>query len=148
MTRCNLCRLSTRDQLLIRRIIVNDKDKCCVLCFKEDELRNHLFCRCDFSKRLWADLVKCLGAESDLSADEFCMFMSNHLKMKNEKICRIMSVIWLTRNAFILKRDIPNFEECKLNIKTKAWKWLMVASNFKSSCSFFDWFNVSLYCFN
>ena len=117
---------------MIIRIIVNDRDKCCILCFKEDKSRNHLFSICDFNRRLWAELVKWLGAESDLSAKEFYMLTLNHLKMKNEKVHRVMNVIWLvtfwiiwlTCNAVIFKRDIPNLEECKLNIKTKAWEWL------------------------
>lgn len=132
--------------MLIKGIIVNERDKCCILYFKEDESRDHLFCSCDFSRRLWVDLVKWLGAKINLLAEEFSMFTLNHLKMKNVKVRRIISVIWLatisiiwlTCNIVIFKGDIPDFEECKLNIKTKVWEWLRVVSNFKSSCRFFD----------
>lgn len=80
--------------MLKRRIIVNDRHKCCILCFKEDKSRDHLFSRCEFSRRLWAELVKWLGAELDLSVEEFSMLTLNNLNMKNEKVWTISSVIW------------------------------------------------------
>lgn len=39
-----LNRLATRDQLVKRRILIDDRDKCLALYFKDDESKQHIFC--------------------------------------------------------------------------------------------------------
>lgn len=73
-------------------------------------------------------------------------------KVKDEDDCKILSVIWLTAiwkiwlmcNTVMFKGNIPKFEQCLLTIQFKAWKWLLVSYNSKSSYNFYDWYTSSL----
>ena len=67
-----------------------------MLYFKEDESRNHLFCSCDFNRSLWAKVIKWLGANTNLSADDFSLFSCKHIKVKEKEVRRILSVLWFT----------------------------------------------------
>ncbi|CAI8590122.1 unnamed protein product [Vicia faba] len=63
-------RLPIRDQLRRRRIVVNDRDSCCMFCFREEENFSHLFDTCNFTRRIWDKVVEWIGGDVDLSAEE------------------------------------------------------------------------------
>lgn len=85
----------------------------------------------------------------------FVLFSFKYHKVKDEEDRIILNVIWLTAiwniwlmgNTVMFKGSIPNFKEYWSNIKFKAWEWLQVSFNSKSSCNFYDWYNSPLFCF-
>lgn len=46
-------RLPTRDELSKRNVLDSDRDKCCVLCFREEENAEHLFFKCQKMQAVW-----------------------------------------------------------------------------------------------
>ena len=71
------CEIPTRDQLVRKRIFVDDRDKCCVLCFKEDESQHHLFGRCEFNNKIWVAIAKWLELNIFLTLEDLSSFILN-----------------------------------------------------------------------
>lgn len=123
-------RLPTRDQLVRMRILFDDRDKCCVLCFKVDESKQHAFNSCNSSSSIWAAIVTLLGPDIGLSVEDVSSFPFKPHMVKVTEERRLVSVMWLAVisniwfmcNRVIFKGCIPKFEECWANIKVKAWE--------------------------
>ncbi|XP_050919333.1 uncharacterized protein LOC127136861 [Lathyrus oleraceus] len=122
--------LPTRDQLMKRRILCDDRDKCCVFCFKIDESKQHVFDNCDFSWRIWTTIASWLGLAFELSTEDLSPFPFKYHLMKVSEERRFVSVIWLVvvwniwlvRNVVMLKENISKFEECRSSAMFKSWE--------------------------
>ncbi|KAI5393192.1 hypothetical protein KIW84_060353 [Lathyrus oleraceus] len=123
-----LSRLLTRDQLVKKRILFDDRDKYCVFCFKVDESKHHVFSNCNFNSSIWTSIVTCLGPDIGLSAEDVPSFSFKPHMVKVIEERKLGSVIWLAaiwniwlmRNGVMFINYIPKFEECRPNIKVKA----------------------------
>lgn len=78
--------------------------------------------------------------------EDLFSFSFKFQKVKDDEDCKILSVIWLAViwniwlicNTVMFKGNIPNFEPYLSTIQFKAWKWLHVSYNSKSSYHFYD----------
>lgn len=62
-------RFPTRDQLLREMILIDDRDKCCALFFKDDESKQHVFSSCDFNSRICASIVTWIDPKLGLTEE-------------------------------------------------------------------------------
>ncbi|CAL5198598.1 unnamed protein product [Lathyrus oleraceus] len=69
--------LPTRDQLVRRGIVVDDRDNNCAFCFKEEESNIHLYDMCEVTGRIWAKVGNRLGNNLTLSIEELSSFILN-----------------------------------------------------------------------
>ncbi|GKD14790.1 RNA-directed DNA polymerase, eukaryota, reverse transcriptase zinc-binding domain protein [Tanacetum coccineum] len=101
-------RLMTRDKLLIWR--PNDDFKC-ALCNKCPDSHNHLFFTCDFSKRIWNELLKMLNVRlsgcSDQIIDEMKALPANNIWSIVRRLvcCASVYYIWQERNNRLFKNE-------------------------------------------
>lgn len=75
--------------------MVDERDKCYALCFKEDESEQHLFGRCKNTSRIQTSVAKWLGIKVDLAIEDLSCFILNYPEMNDEEDRSIISVIWL-----------------------------------------------------
>ncbi|CAI8590011.1 unnamed protein product [Vicia faba] len=91
--RIMLNRLSSKDQLAKRSIIVSDQDKVCVFCSADFEDLEHLFFKCSFFKRVWDSIYMWLNLQNLEEAvgsnhlDQFVRALGG--KIRKKKICLV-----------------------------------------------------------
>ncbi|GJS41728.1 RNA-directed DNA polymerase, eukaryota, reverse transcriptase zinc-binding domain protein [Tanacetum coccineum] len=102
-------RLMTQDKLLIWR--PNDDFKC-ALCNKCPDSHNHLFFTCDFSKRIWNELLKMLNVRLcgcwDQIIDEMKALPANRniwSIVRRLVCCASVYYIWQERNNRLFKNE-------------------------------------------
>ena len=61
--RCIRDRIATRDHLVRRGIISNDRDKVCVFCFGDLETLDHLMVSCPFTRMVWRRIFSWIGLD-------------------------------------------------------------------------------------
>ncbi|KAI5448008.1 hypothetical protein KIW84_015444 [Lathyrus oleraceus] len=71
-----LNRIPTKDQLGSMRILIDDRDKCCTLFFKDNESKQHVFFSCEFSSKIQAAIVIWISPELGLTVEDLFLFSS------------------------------------------------------------------------
>lgn len=97
-------KIATREALFRRRILRSQTDKCCVLCFEEDETALHLFLQCRVTKMVWQQVFSWLGETVDETDDLISHFMEFGRLLKGKKQRGVKHLIWL---ALVWNRKCP-----------------------------------------
>ncbi|XP_058757877.1 uncharacterized protein LOC131631117 [Vicia villosa] len=143
-----LGRLLTRENLKNRGILVEDRDCCCVFCFKALESSNHLFESCPFTTRIWNKVGDWLGNSVKITIEELKNFGEHLEKIKALEEQLTVGVIWLaivwnlwlSRNAILFKGNIFNFNnDCYSVIVLVSWKWFRTVNASSMTCNFHYW---------
>ncbi|CAI8598427.1 unnamed protein product [Vicia faba] len=100
-SRLTFNRLPTRDQLVRRGIVIDDREKSCVFCFREEQSKAHLFGLCVVTRRIWSNGGIWLGRNLELSNEELASFILNCHKVKKKKIRTLLGWFgWLSLGIF------------------------------------------------
>jgi hypothetical protein len=88
-------KIPTREALFNKGIITNNHERCCDLCFRENEDTNHIFFNCSRSVEVWRIIIRWMGIKAIPFANicnHFILF-GNSLKEATNK--RSRHIIWL-----------------------------------------------------
>nr|XP_025662026.1 uncharacterized protein LOC112757684 [Arachis hypogaea] len=104
---------------LSRLGVIDQDDKRCVLCNKEDELIHHLFLGCDFAWQVWSAWISAFGrpwAFLELLKDHFLSWTDEPRRKEDRKqhlrcFCAIIWHIWLERNRRLFQNEGKGVEE-------------------------------------
>lgn len=89
-------KLSSRKQLLRRRIITQDQEVICVICNLQVEDINHLMLHCTKLNRLWSKVFLWLDLHS-FTVDDCCSHLLKYVDLlKGKMSSNKVGVIWLT----------------------------------------------------
>ncbi|XP_058742452.1 uncharacterized protein LOC131614937 [Vicia villosa] len=147
-------RLATRDQLIRRGILEGDDNCRCPLCNSAAESSEHLFLRCNWSVRIWADIWGWLGIlplRNNASTNCRSHFLSTFHALNNKVgKGREVSVwlatcwcLWNARNGIIFNNETLDIDEILFKIKMLTWWWLQIGLN-RLNCNFYEWFKNPL----
>ncbi|XP_058733646.1 uncharacterized protein LOC131605289 [Vicia villosa] len=150
--RLMLNRLPSKDQLSKRNIIHRDEDKVCVLCVSVLENLEHLFFFCDFSKKVWENILiwmevklvgNVAGAEHILQCTQ-----AVYGKTRKKNLCIIwlatVWMLWNTRNNFIFNNTSLVLDDVIVSIKLVSWIWHSIGAKKGGVLSFYFWLKAPL----
>lgn len=140
-------RVPTKNNLLRRGIVVDDRDKICTFCFHPLEDIGHLLCSCSFSYDVWRKCFDWLGFEmvgSNILRNHYCQFVTGQGGKTMKKMLNIIwqSVcwsIWKARNDAIFKGTRINTGDILEGVKFRSWKWLRSFFHSSFIYSLHDW---------
>lgn len=90
-----LARLPMRDALLHRGVVPVTHERCCPLCFEQDETIWHLFLSCMFTTQVWRGIYSWLGFSKCNSLDSLAQFQHFGSLIQNTCTKKVTYVIWL-----------------------------------------------------
>ena len=111
----------------------------CVMCKKANESIDHLFLHCDFSLRLWCNILKVFGRVWVIprsSNDFLCLGQGLFLNNKGKVLWKVVSiatfwVIWLERNNRIFEEGEESVEFLWDRLRLWVAIWLQNCKDFK-----------------
>lgn len=119
-----LDRISTREELFKRGVLTSTRDLCCVLCFKEIETTTHLFCRCEFTKKVWRKIVSWIRLDVDVQDDVLINFFQFGELIKGRKRRELKHLLWIAvvynlwvaRNKVLFRGEVTNVRSIVMSI--------------------------------
>jgi hypothetical protein len=90
-----LDKLTTREALYRKGVVTNNLERCCVLCFRENEDTHHVFINCSISVQVWQFIFKWMGTNLTLPIDVQRHFSLFGELSKGDKSNRYRHIIWL-----------------------------------------------------
>lgn len=124
-------KLPTRDMFLSRGVMVANNDVNCVLCSRECESVNHLFC--DFSYHVWMAINLWIGVVGPMQNNGIGHFLQFAGALKGKRFRRgrhviwmdVVWVLWMTHNNIIFKEGVVDLIDVIANIKVLSWNWFV-----------------------
>ncbi|PNX76224.1 ribonuclease H [Trifolium pratense] len=148
-------RVPTKYNLLLRGILNNDSEGCCVWCGNR-ETANHLFLHCPTMFVVWYEIFKWLGVVVVVMPPNlFFLFDCFMVLAKTKKERKglllvwhsVIWSIWRARNNHIFKNKVVEPREIVDEVKVLSWKWTADRSKI-SPCLFYEWSWDAGSCFN
>ncbi|CAK8542939.1 unnamed protein product [Lathyrus sativus] len=146
--RLALDRLSTRSNLMRRKVIDFSQNSDCVFCSSSYKDVPHLFFSCSKSSLVWNRICDWVDIEN-ISKD--CC--STHVKVwklrllgrcKEDKINSIWFIscwsVWRDRNNTFFRNETIDVEDIVIDIKVISWNWLILGRQESNHCSLYEWF--------
>jgi hypothetical protein len=146
-------RVPTKENLIRRKVLLNDDSQRCVFCGTSAETLEHLFLYCTFSFQVWKHVFSWLGVS--LLLPHSIVSLLNFLaslhgpKGKRKGLVMLWSAviwsIWRHRNSLIFENGALDLAGLVEEIKTTSWKWWIGRSN-SSPCLLYEWISEPGIC--
>jgi hypothetical protein len=150
-----LHKLPTKEDLFHKGIIINNLERKCILCNRENEDLEHVFFHCHVAKQVWQSILKWLHSSSILFEN-----VSQHFTLFGDifqgKLCnRFHHLIWLattwsiwrTRNNTLFRGAQVNVTNLVDQIIFISWFWI-IGRGCNVDLDFFAWCNNPIACFH
>jgi hypothetical protein len=138
-------RIPSKDNLVVRRILVAGNDSLCSLCGLENETAAYLFIYCNVAKHVWSLIFAWLKVPFYLPHNLFsifnCLLVSGNPKTNRGRLmicCATVWMIWKFRNGILFDNNRGTVAELVESVKVASWKWWLARSK-KGSCLFYEW---------
>jgi hypothetical protein len=139
-------RVPTRENLLRRRVIQDNREQGCVLCGDNVESVQHLFLYCNFTLKVWECITKWLGMEfvlphNILSLLNFMTAYPGSKQLRKGMALIWVAVIWIVwrhRNSIIFSNGVRDIVRLVDDIKIISWKW-WIGRTKTSPCLYYEW---------
>ncbi|XP_057770740.1 uncharacterized protein LOC130990529 [Salvia miltiorrhiza] len=148
-------RIPTRENLLKRRIFLENNCYSCPLCPALFESTDHILISCAYSNQVWKAIYKWLNfsyiPQSSI-LDHFCEFVEKGGNKVGKAICTMIWQcacwkIWKFRNAKVFKDESSNSSRTVDEIIFCTWRWLKAKNPNHFYYSSFEWMMDPVSCF-
>lgn len=145
-------KLPTREKLHRRGILLSSYETCCVLCFREIESCEHIFCSCSVTQKIWQAVLSWAGVDNRLCCEVLSVYneIGGLLKGKNAKRVKHLIwaatvwSIWLARSKVIFKGEVANVNAIVASIKHVSWGWFIAKRGRNSGMLYSYWYSSPL----
>jgi hypothetical protein len=138
-------RIPTRNNLVVRGILVANGDVACGLCGEALETELHLFLYCEIATLVWMEIFSWLDVPFYLPHNLFSIlhfFMEVGSKKGRKGMIMITAAVlwtlWRCRNAVLFDNGTGTVSELVEAVKVLSWKWWMSRRN-PAPCMFYEW---------
>jgi hypothetical protein len=138
-------RIPTRNNLVVRGILVANGDVACGLCGEALETELHLFLYCEIATLVWMEIFSWLDVPFYLPHNLFSIlhfFMEVGSKKGRKGMIMITAAVlwslWRCRNAVLFDNGTGTVSELVEAVKVLSWKWWMSRTN-PAPCMFYEW---------
>jgi hypothetical protein len=146
-------RVPTRENLIRRRVLIDDGEQRCVFCGSCAETVPHLFLYCNFTLQVWNCVLSWLGLKlilphSIVSPLNY-IASSPGLKRKRRGLVMIWNaviwILWWHRNKVIFDNGVIDVASLVDDVKSLSWRWSVGRSDSAPSL-LYEWIAEPVIC--
>jgi hypothetical protein len=146
-------RLPVRANLRRRGVIISINDAVCPFCSVEEESVSHILFNCNFSWRIWNEVLWWLGLSGVFHHETSKHFVQFGIQGCSKSLNASLKVIWAAtisclwehRNAIVFRSEPFNQDNLVDSIMLKSWNWIRIKGK-GFHYSFFEWKNMPIDC--
>jgi hypothetical protein len=138
-------RIPTKQNLIIRHVIVAGNDSLCPMCGLETETAEHLFLYCSFATKVWVEIFLWFNTPFSLPHNRFSIFscfscVGDQRTYKGRMMicCAVVWKIWKLRNSILFENITSSIADLVEGVKVISWKWWLARTK-QSHRLFYEW---------